>query len=210
MLLKLAIEPYLNMTDYFQALDPVAKARYTEKLLLVGLSEQEDPYKLWKDGKLKDNMKLWPPVEYGHIFCYFVDRPGVFTKQQLLQWKSMEAFNYFKSGHVHEVLVYRLPSTQSCILMAFVNPSQKSPDKAPHSWVAVKFDGTVITAHCTCMAGYVVIRFDCYYYCLIYRLGEGCSHTAAVLFKIECAVRNGYTVGTSSTCDWNQLFSTKV
>lgn len=41
------------------------------------------------------------------------------------------------------------------------------------------------------------------------RLGEGCSHAAAILFKIECAVRNGYTAATSSQCSWNQVFSTK-
>ena len=118
------------MTDYFLQLDPVAKARYAEKLQLVGLSEQEDPYKLWEDGKFKDDMTMWPSVEYGHIFCYFIERPGIFTKQQLMQWKSLDAFNYFQSGHVRNVLVYLLPSSQSCVLIAFVNPSQNSPDKA--------------------------------------------------------------------------------
>ena len=42
------------------------------------------------------------------------------------------------------------------------------------------------------------------------RLGEGCSHVAAVLFKVEAAVRNGYTVATSSLCRWNQVFTKKV
>ena len=41
-------------------------------------------------------------------------------------------------------------------------------------------------------------------------LGEGCSHAAAILFKIEAAVRNGYTSATSSLCQWNEVFSTKV
>ena len=42
----------------------------------------------------------------------------------------LDAFNYFQSGHVRNVLVYLLPSSQSCVLIAFVNPSQNSPDKA--------------------------------------------------------------------------------
>lgn len=42
------------------------------------------------------------------------------------------------------------------------------------------------------------------------RLGEGCSHVAAIMFKVEAAVRNGYTVGTSSLCRWNQIFTKKV
>ncbi len=35
-------------------------------------------------------------------------------------------------------------------------------------------------------------------------------HVAAVMFKVESAVRNGYTAGTSSLCRWNQIFSKKV
>ena len=38
--------------------------------------------------------------------------------------------------------------------MAHVNPSQNSPDKAPHAWVRVKQDRDIITLYCTCMAGY--------------------------------------------------------
>ena len=44
----------------------------------------------------------------------------------------------------------------------------------------------------------------------IFSLGEGCSHTAAIMFKIESAVRNGYTAVTLNLCQWNQVFSTKV
>ncbi len=45
---------------------------------------------------------------------------------------------------------------------------------------------------------------------LLCRLGEGCSHTAAILFKVESAVRNGHTSTTSNVCQLNQLFSDKV
>ena len=41
------------------------------------------------------------------------------------------------------------------------------------------------------------------------RLREKCSHAAANLTKIECAVRNGYTVTTSSQCSWNQVVQQK-
>ncbi len=44
----------------------------------------------------------------------------------------------------------------------------------------------------------------------MFSLGEGCSHSAAILFKVECAVRHGYTSVTSNLCGWNQVFSTKV
>ena len=125
------------MCDYLIALDPIIYARrcYIEKLELVGLTEAEDPYALWSDEKFVDNMALWPPLEYGHIFCYFLERPGVFTKRELMQWKSMEAYNYFQSGHVRPVKVYQSPS--SSIMMALVNPSQSSPDSTRHACLAL-------------------------------------------------------------------------
>ena len=98
------------MSDYYRSLDFAAKTRYAEKLLLAGLKENEDPYLLWEKDVFKDDMTKWPPVEYGNIFCYFVDRPGTFTRAQLLQWKSMEAYNYFQSGHVRNVKTYRVVS----------------------------------------------------------------------------------------------------
>ena len=49
-----------------------------------------------------------------------------------------------------------------------------------------------------------------YLFAIYYRLGEGCAHTAAILFKVETAVKNGYTACTSSSCQWNQVYSKKV
>ena len=69
------------------------------------------------------------------------------------QWKSLEAYNYFQSGHVRDIKLYEVPTTRSCVVMGFVNPSQNAPVNAHHSWIGVKRDGTVITGHCTCMAG---------------------------------------------------------
>ena len=39
-----------------------------------------------------ESMTLWPTVEYG----YFVERPDIFTKKELMNWKSLEAYNYFR------------------------------------------------------------------------------------------------------------------
>ncbi len=67
-------------------------------LMLLGLNENEDPYSSKNSMNFVDDMTKWPPVEYGHIFCYFIHRPGVYTRRQLLQWKSLESYNYFKQG----------------------------------------------------------------------------------------------------------------
>ena len=140
-----------KMSDYLKNLSESAKERYLQKLKLIGLKEQEDPYAISE--KFVDDMTLWPPVEYGHIFVYFIQRPGVYTQKELMQWKSTEAYNYFQSGHVQQVMV--LPGTDKCILKAKVNPSQRSSDQANEAWLSVKKDGQVVCAHCTCMAGYV-------------------------------------------------------
>ena len=45
---------------------------------------------------------------------------------------------------------------------------------------------------------------------ITFRLGESYSHVAAILFKIESAVRLGYTSVTSVPSKWNDAFDTKV
>ena len=137
------------MSDYFTSLDPVARKRYVERLNLLGLDQSGDPYANSNSGKFANDMTKWPPVEFGHVFFYFIERPGLYTRRQL--WKSLDAYKYFQSGHVRPILVWSFQ--QFCMLKPVVNPSQSSPDKAHCAWVATRNDGEIITAHCTCMAG---------------------------------------------------------
>ena len=44
----------------------------------------------------------------------------------------------------------------------------------------------------------------------LFSLGEGCSHVAALMFKVECGVRLGYTSSTSQVCKWYSTFTSKV
>ena len=41
----------------------------------------------------------------------------------------------------------------------------------------------------------------------LFSLGEGCSHVAALIFKVGCVVRLGYT---SQVCVGNSTFTSKV
>ena len=62
-------------TEYFSSLNAIGQQRYMDKLHRLDLSLADSPYTVAnsinfvKDGHLL-NMR-------GHIFCYFVDRPGV-------------------------------------------------------------------------------------------------------------------------------------
>lgn len=60
-------------------------------------------------------------------------------------------------------------------------------EKPLQPWVIVSSDGSIESAHCTCMAG----------------LGECCSHTAAVLFALETAARlRGEATVTDTSAYW--------
>ena len=61
-----------------------------------------------------------------------------------------------------------------------VNHSQRARDTPLRVWFLAEKCGTVIAAHCDCMAG----------------LCEGCSHVGAVLFAVEAGVR----IRDSTTC----------
>ena len=142
-------------SSYYDSLPNEAKERYVAKLESVGLSLSDDPYLSQNDSKFSSEMSLWPSIEYGHIFTYYISRPGTYTQEQLISWKQLEAYNYFQSGHVRTVSSFAFGSGggRCVILKAVVNPSQKSPDKAHQAWVIAKPDGRIICGHCTCMAG---------------------------------------------------------
>ncbi|XP_019861952.1 PREDICTED: uncharacterized protein LOC109590481 [Amphimedon queenslandica] len=183
-------------SEYFMSLSEDARKRYAAKLESVGLVISDDPYLPENNVHFTSEMRNWPNLEFGHIFTYFVTRPGLFTQEQLMSWKQLEAYNYYKSGHVRTIFCrfFGRGGRKFVLLKALVNPSQKSPDKANSAWVITKPDGTIICGHCTCMAG----------------LGESCSHVAAVLFKVECAVRLGHTSVTAQKCLWNESFVSKI
>lgn len=131
------------MSDYYLSLDPVAKTRYDKKLEMLGLVQKDDSYAACNAGNFVQELTHWPPIEYGHIFFYFVERPGVYTQQELMQRKSLDAYNYFQSGHVREVKLWAVNPNRYIL----VNPSQRSPDQAHEAWIGVKRDGQIITAH---------------------------------------------------------------
>ena len=140
------------MSDYFQRLGDDEKVRYEDKLAKVGISIGDDPY--LSNGNFSSDMLAWPCVEYGHIFSYLIIRPGVYTQEQLLSWKQLEGYNYFQSYYVRTVWLRVFDVNKNiCVLKAFFNLSQCTPDNAHEARVITKTDGTVITGHCTSMAG---------------------------------------------------------
>ena len=133
--------------SYAQSLSSVDSNAYFNKLSSISLSECPFDIKAFVD-----DPKKWPEVGYGDIYAYFVDSTSFYTRAHMKAFKSLEAYNYFVSGWVRDVLFYKAVDNVN-LLRATVNPSQRSSDKPHQAWVATQDDGTVITAHCTCMAG---------------------------------------------------------
>ena len=140
-------------SSYFQSLDYSAQKRYLTKLKVDG-HDLKDPYDIPDDLWLDDPSK-WPDIQFGDIYTYLIDTPGIFTKESLRAYKSLEAYNYFYNGYVHTVYYYNA-CQKICMLKALVNPSQKSAEKAHLPWVMICSDSectSIKEGHCTCMAG---------------------------------------------------------
>ena len=53
-----------------------------------------DPFVV-EEEKWKDDVSLWPAVEFGQIYTYLIDSPGQFTREKMKAYKSLDAFNYY-------------------------------------------------------------------------------------------------------------------
>ena len=125
-------------SEYQSVLDPEAKTQYAVP-----------------DEEWMDDITKWPSVEYGDIYNYLIDSKGRYAKDSLKAYKSLEAYNYFVSGHVRTVYFYEsAEQSKYVVLMAEVNPSQKSPNNPHKAWVIIhKEDGQIMSGHCKCKAG---------------------------------------------------------
>ena len=89
---NVALSEVKGLSEYFTALDRVAKSRYESKLTYKGLSNEDimlpDPYALkeWHNDPLS-----WPDLMFSDIYTYLIDTPGIYTRESLNAYKSLEA-----------------------------------------------------------------------------------------------------------------------
>ncbi|KAL7300295.1 hypothetical protein TKK_0006926 [Trichogramma kaykai] len=176
------------MSEYIRNLPCQVKLRYLDKVVCI---DSIDPYTITSEMFLNDQSVL-PVVGPFDIMTYLVITHSAYTSQQIKAYKSLEAYQYYKAGFVHNVKHVQI--NNHFVILAKVKHSQRinAPDLLP--WVILTSDGSVKTAHCTCMVG----------------LGEACSHIAAVLFYIHCQVQDSLSC-TSQLCKWEvPKYSKKV
>ena len=87
---KIAITTYANTL-------PAAEKEVLLKLEVLYNSKDPDiaidPYQV-DNGIWKDDIMLWPSVEFGEINTYLTDTPEPFKREKMKTYKSLKAFNY--------------------------------------------------------------------------------------------------------------------
>ncbi|KAL2091269.1 hypothetical protein ACEWY4_013532 [Coilia grayii] len=130
--------------------------------------------------KWEDDVIKWPRITYSSIFSYFIESVSCDGKA-MMNLKSSEAYQYLHSEKVGRVWLKEV--TEDLVyLKADIEPSQSLHKMYHKAWVLTTKAGVIQTAGCSCIAGQ----------------GRSCSHAAAILWKVENAVRQGVT-GTACT-----------
>ena len=57
-------------SQYLQSLDHISRKRYFQRLKVLGLAEEDDPYLETKLERFTDQMTAWPQVEFGCIIIW--------------------------------------------------------------------------------------------------------------------------------------------
>ncbi|CAN8024013.1 unnamed protein product [Ixodes persulcatus] len=182
-------------SSYFRKLEEPARNRYREKLTIAG-EELPDPL----DADVRKNVfstdaRQWPRLEIGDIYVYLVEGICFYTREQFKSYKLEDGYNLFLSGKVRDACSFgaTIENARIVLITGQVEASQ-TLGKYHQPWAVVKKEGTVLSAHCTCMAG----------------LGEACSHVPALLFRVEVDVKFGIhdPSSTSVECRWITASST--
>ena len=118
-----------------------------------------DPNGLKRWQSEKDGLKIWPPVTYIDIHWFLKNNGSVgLTTEDLTAYKTGKAFSYFHCNWLQEVFFSPINTNhECCFLKANCCPSSRINDEPHQLWVKiVKKTGEIVSAFCTCMAGYVV------------------------------------------------------
>lgn len=156
-------EPTICVSPYVNTLSQADKDRYLQKLRECGIScPYLIPPDVWKTGDEFESS--CPPVTSKEIYAYLIHKKSSITASEFRAFKSLEAGRLaVQSGWVTHPSSYVLRD-KKVLLSAKVSHSQALSLPPLQPWIIVEHDGQVVSAHCTCVAGYVkiVISFEFY------------------------------------------------
>ena len=90
-----------SATAYSLNLNSDDRKKYEEKLRTADGTVLPDPHTLVENWK--DNVKLLPDITWADTYNYLINAPSLYTNKNLKVYKSLEAYNFFVSGHIHDV-----------------------------------------------------------------------------------------------------------
>ena len=90
-----------SATTYSSNLNSDDRKKHEEKLITADGTVLPDLYTLAESWK--DNAKLLPDITWADIYNYPINTPSLYTNENLKAYKFLEAYNFFVSGHVHDV-----------------------------------------------------------------------------------------------------------
>ena len=149
------------------ALEIIATTEKEKATLLIMPNGTSVPDPLFlKDGWVKESesMTSWPPIYLSDITLFLMsDHPGKdveFHKQVLNEYKEGKAYRLFVSGWLKEISCKKIADdSEYCFLKANCTHSMKISDTPHSAWIcANKNNGSIDSAYCTCVAGFVLPR----------------------------------------------------
>ena len=107
-----------------KSLDSVARSRYHFKLSYNnGASSLPDPYNLKGWTNIPSS---WSDLTFGDLYTYLIETPGIYTKESLKAFKSLEAYHFVISGHVKPLWCHSVgDNIPYCFIKGKVIPSQR-------------------------------------------------------------------------------------
>ena len=131
---------------------------------------------------------FWPMLSYSDIFNFLMFYPSELGSKDLSDYKNSKAYSYYKSGWLQPLQYHNLSGSKYCIIRGEYRRSQSIKDPFHKLWIILEKTAKIRTCHYTYMAG----------------MGETCNHVAAVMYRVEAAVRISLPnpACTSNPNDW--------
>lgn len=140
-------------SEYYKNLEKSDQTQYQKKLTLSDGTLLPDPYKI--ESGWECNVQRLPDITWVDVHEYLIEAPSEFTKDKLKAYKSLEAYNFFISGHVQDIHYYNTKKNGMCFIKSSVLPSQRQGQNTTlyNVWVVMHAEGWILSGNCTCMAG---------------------------------------------------------
>ena len=127
---------------------------------------------------------LWYPDMINFLMFYSSE----LGSKDLSDYKNSKACSYYKSRWLQPSQYHNLSGSKYCIIRGECRKSQSIKDPFHKLWIILEKTAKIRTCHYTYMAG----------------MGETCNHVAAVMYRVEAAVRISLPspACTSNPNDW--------